>query len=137
MPDRTRRPVYLISLLAALAGAGCFRLPDKPVPQPEADLAPRVRAALAGHQQDALTYAGLYAVLADRFESRAYATTAEAAAVASRVAETLAVPGLLKQVVGDELNPLIGKPQPLSPDLAAKAAAKLRALSAACREAAR
>ena len=64
------------------------------------------------------------------------AVVIEAAAVAGRAADILALPGVLKQVVNDELNPLLGKPQPLTPDLAAQAAAKLRLLSAACRRAA-
>jgi len=126
---------------AALVLAGCFQLtaaPEvAPEPKPDAALSARVRTALDGHTDDALAYAGLYAVLADRFDRKSYATTSEAAGVAGRAADVLAVPGLLKQVVDDELNPLLGKPQPVTPELAAQAAAKLRALSAACREAAR
>lgn len=131
----------IVCAAAALFVAGCFQIPSppdaSPNPRPDAALAQRVRTALDGHPEDALAYAGLYAVLADRFERKTYATTSEAAAVAGRAADILAVPGLLKQIVDDELNPLLGKPQPVTPDLAAGAATKLRALSAACREAAR
>ena len=128
-------------LAATLLAAGCFQVPSPDVPKPgparDVALEDRVRTALVGRPDEALTYAGLYAVLTDRFEKREYETTAEAAAVAGRAAEILAVPGLLKEVVNDELNPLLGKPGPVTPELAAKAAAKLRALSTACREAAR
>lgn len=126
---------------AALFASGCFQVPSPPDvapgPQPDAALMQHVRAALDGRRDDALAYAGLYAVLADRFERGTYDTTSEAASVAGGAADILAVPGLLKEVVNDELNPLLGKPQPVTPELAARAAAKLRALSVACREAAR
>ena len=129
------------SLAGVLLLAGCFRVPSadapKPAPTGDAALVERVGAALDGRPDDALTYAGLYAVLADRFEKREYESTGEAAAVAGRAAEILEVPGLLNEVVSAELNPLLGKPSPVTPELAAKAAAKLRALSSACREAAR
>jgi hypothetical protein len=134
---RLRRLLIPIALPALLAG--CFTAPSNhasPQPGPPQDLLNKVETALAGHRGDAMTYAGLYAVLADRLEDKAYATTSDAAGVAGRVADILHVPGLLKQVVNEELNPLFGKPQPLTPELAAKAAAKLRELSAACREAA-
>jgi hypothetical protein len=130
-----------VLVMAVLLLAGCFQVPSppdaSPAPSPDAGLKQRVYSALNGRKQDALAYAGLYAVLADRFEKREYDTTAEAAAVAGRAADILAVPGVLKQVVNDELNPLLGKPQPVTPELAAQAAAKLRNLSIACREAAR
>lgn len=134
-------PLFRASAMGLLMLAGCFQIPSppapRPAPSPDGGLTPRVCAALDGHKEDALAYAGLYAVLADRFEKREYETTAEAAAVAGRAADILAVPGLLKQIVNDELNPLLGKPQAVTPELARAAAAKLRALSAACREVAR
>lgn len=138
-PIRLLRPDSLGGVGVALLLAGCFAVPPQPgpAPAPDGSLANRVRVALAGRKEDALTYAGLYALLADRFDARADATTAEAAAVAGRAADLLAVPGLLKEVVNAELNPLLGKPQPVTPELAAQASAKLRGLSAACREAAR
>ena len=136
-----RRGIAGVTLvLGALLLVGCFEVPapsPEPRPSPDAALSERVRTALDGREEDALAYAGLYAVLADRFEAGHYETTAEAAAVAGRAADILAVPGVLKEIVNDELNPLLGKPQPITPDLAAKAAATLRDLSSACREAAR
>ncbi len=127
-----------ILLASSVMFAGCFQVPKGPdgKPEPSSELARKVETALAGRADDALLYAGFYSVLADRFEANAYATTNDAAAVAGRTADILAVPGLLKGIVNDELNPLIGKPQPLTPELAATAAAKLRELSLACRRAA-
>jgi hypothetical protein len=132
---RSRTSVVLISLL--VIATGCFQgpSPDRPLPVDGA-LLQRVKGPLAGRRDDALAYAALYAVLAERFESGAYATTSEAADVAARAAEIIRLPGVLKEVVNDELNPVIGKPQPITPERAAQAAATLRALSTACREAA-
>jgi hypothetical protein len=119
---------------AALLLAGCFPpLPAKPQVEDDA-LVQRVRVALAGHENAAATYAGLYAVLAERLESDAYATTNEAAEVAGRAADILNVPGVLEDVVSDELDPLLGTPGPLTPDMRTNAARRLRALSDACRE---
>jgi hypothetical protein len=144
MRDRFFCRCHGLARIAALIAssvffAGCFQLPDRnddAAPVPSRNVSQAVRTALAGRPDDALTYAGLYEVLADRLEANVYPTTTEAAQVAGRAADILRVPGSLKQVVNDELIPLIGKPQPLTPELCAKAAAKLRALSAACREAA-
>lgn len=118
---------------------GCFQAPSEPDQDSHVttSLARKVETALRGRTDDALTYAGFYANFADRLEARSYATTTEAAAIAGRTADILAVPGLLKEIVNDELNPLIGTPQPLTPELASQAAEKLRELSRACRRAAR
>lgn len=134
--DRKRR---LTATLTVSMLGGCFAVPDaSPPPHPvPSDLSERVSTALAGHEDAALKYAGLYAVLADRFEAGAYETTSEAAAVAGRAADVVGLPGVLKEVVDDELNPLLGTPQAVTPELAVEAAARLRALSAACREVAR
>src|SRR5690606_10290125 len=109
-----------------------------PKPQPaDPDLTSRVKVALRERPDDALLYAGLYAALADRFAQQRDATTTEAAAIAGRAADLVDVPGVLTAIVDDELTPLLGKPQPITPELAEQASAKLRDLSNACREAAR
>lgn len=133
-----RRLTLLLAM--SLVVAGCFHVPSDnaaPRPAPATELDARVREALREQPQAAITYAGLYAVLAARFEAGAYSTTSEAAAVAGRAADILEVPGLLTEIVNDELNPLLGKSQPLTPELRAQASDRLRALSTACREAAR
>jgi hypothetical protein len=76
-------------------------------------------------------------VLASRLDAGAYSTTSEAAEVAGRAAEILKAPGLLKEIVNGELNPLLGKPQPLTPELRKQSSDVLRKLAAACKEAAR
>jgi hypothetical protein len=127
-------------LATSLVVAGCFHVPSDnaaPQPAPSNELNVKVREALRENPQAAMTYAGLYAILAARFEAGAYSTTSEATAVAGRAADILQVPGLLKEIVNDELNPLLGKPQTLTPELRARASERLRALSTACREAAR
>ncbi len=127
-------------LLTSLVLTGCFQVPSDdagPRPAPTDELAAKVREALREKPQDAAIYAGLYAVLASRLEAGAYSTTPEAAAVAGRAADILQVPGVLKEIVNEELNPLLGKPQPLTPKLRAQASGALRKLAAACEEAAR
>lgn len=134
---RLRRVTVPLSLLCL---AGCFELPHStpsPRPEPSDQLTQRVQVALKDHPTDAFTYAGLYAVLADQIAANHYQSTSEAAAVAGRAAEILQVPGVLREVVDDELNPLLGTSQPLTPELCEKASAKLHSLSIACKEAAR
>jgi hypothetical protein len=145
MSESHRQPLWplqrLVVLLAtSIVVAGCFELPPDnavPRPAPANELARKVQKALHERPEDALAYAGLYSVLADRFEAGAYSTTSEAAAVAGRAAEILRIPGLLKSIVNDKLNPLLGKPQPLTPELREQASKSLRELAAACKEAAR
>lgn len=138
-PFSRKRRIKVLAALIAFLMAGCFAVPEaSPEPTPSSgDLGKRVRVAFAGHEHEALKYAGLYAVLADRIDGKQYATTSEAAAIAGRAADILRVPGVLKEIVNDELNPLLGKPQPLTPELSSKASEKLRSLAAACKEAAR
>jgi len=136
------RPIrrLVILLATSLVLAGCFQVPADdavPRPAPTAELSEKVREALRGKPQAAITYAGLYAILASRLDAGSYSTTSEAAAVARRAAEILQVPGLLKEIVNESLNPLLGTPQPLTPELRDQAGEVLRKLSAACEEAAR
>jgi hypothetical protein len=128
-----------VPLAALLVLAGCFQVPTDDAgarPAPSDQLAATVRKALRENADDALTYAGLYTVLASRLDAGAYSTTSEAAAVAGRAADILQVPGVLREIVNDKLNPLLGTPQPLTPELRKQSSDVLRKLAAACREAA-
>ena len=138
----TRFPSRAALLSAALltlcpAAAGCFAPPPPPPPPPavepaDADLSARVAAALDGDADAARLYAAFYRLLADRTAAGADATTADLAAVAGRAADLLALPGKLSDVVGEELDPVLNPPGPLTPDRRAAAVAAFARLADAC-----
>ena len=79
MRESLRTPLH--ALAAAAFAVGCFNPagptgPDAPAVPVDRDLHAAVAAALAGRTDDALRYAALYAVLADRTEEKQYADTA-------------------------------------------------------------
>ncbi len=128
----------LLAIAAAVFLSGCFASPHtRPVtPELPGGIAARVHKALADRPEDAASYAGLFEVLALRFDAGKYQTTSEAAAVAKRSAEILSVPGVLKDVVNEELNPLLGTPRPLTREISSQAASRINVIARACREAA-
>ena len=87
-PDSTgqRHSLPICGLLACTLLIGCCP------PATTNPLTVRVGLALEGQADAALLYAGLYNVLADRLDDRAYATTDEFAAVAARAAVVLRSP---------------------------------------------
>lgn len=134
--QRTRGWFFAVALAGFLTGYALAQFVDvPPARRPDVtDLNQQVATALEEHQDSAARYAAFYRVLAGRFARHQYKTTSRAAEVASRAADILNLPGVLKDIVAKQLNPILGTPGKLTAQQSETAAQILLALSTACQE---